>query len=149
MQARLDFHAVRPEAVKPLIVAEQWLSRCGLEAPLAELVRLRASQINGCAYCVDMHAHDAAKRGESARRLAALVVWREAPFFSARERAALAWTEALTLVASTQVPDDVWHAVREHFSEAEIVDLSLLVATINSWNRLALAFRSQPGAGAA
>jgi AhpD family alkylhydroperoxidase len=149
MKARLDFHAVRPEAVKPLIAAEQWLARCGLEAPLAELVRLRASQINGCAYCVDMHAHDAARRGESARRLAALVVWREAPFFSARERAALAWTEALTLVASTQVPDDVWHAVREHFSEAEIVDLSLLVATINSWNRLALAFRSQPGAGAA
>lgn len=146
MNPRLDFRQARPEALKPLIAAEQWIGRCGLEHGLVELVRLRASQINGCAYCVDLHAADARAAGESERRLAALTVWREVPFFTARERAALEWTEALTLVASTHVPDDAWSAVREQFDEAEVVDLSLLVATINSWNRFAIAFRKPPEA---
>ncbi|WP_018915144.1 carboxymuconolactone decarboxylase family protein [Thiomonas sp. FB-6] len=146
MNPRLDFRGVRPEALKPLIAAEQWIGRCGLEQGLIELVRLRASQINGCAYCVDLHASDARAAGESERRLAALGVWREVPFFTARERAALEWTEALTLVASTHVPDAAWNTVREHFDETEVVDLSLLVSTINSWNRFAIAFRKPPEA---
>ncbi len=146
MNSRLDFLHARPEAVKPLMAAEQWIARCGLERGLLELVRLRASQINGCAYCVDLHATDARAAGESERRLAALTVWREVPFFTARERAALEWTEALTLVTSTHVPDAAWNAVREQFDEAEVVDLSLLIATINSWNRFAIAFRKPPQA---
>lgn len=107
-------------------------------------MRLRASQINGCAYCVDLHTADARKGGEDDRRLATVLVWHETPFFTDRERAALAWTEAVTLVAQTRVPDDVWQAVRVQFSDAELVDLTLLVSTINTWNRLAISFRKLP-----
>ena len=116
----------------------------GLEKPLTELIKLRASQINGCAYCVDLHTADARKGGEDDRRLATVSVWHETPFFTDRERAALAWTEAVTLVAETRVPDDVWQAVRAQFSDAELVDLTLLVSTINTWNRLAVSFRKLP-----
>ena len=116
----------------------------GLEKPLTELIKLRASQINGCAYCVDLHTADARKGGEDDRRLATVSVWHETPFFTDRERAALAWTEAVTLVAETRVPDDVWQAVRAQFSDAELVDLTLLVSTINTWNRLAISFRKLP-----
>ena len=108
------------------------------------MVRLRASQINGCAYCIDVHTSDARKAGESERRLSAVAVWRETPFFNETERAALEWTESVTLVASTRVPDEVWERVRQHFTPAELVDLTLLVNTINAWNRFAIAFRKLP-----
>jgi len=112
---------------------------------LLELVKLRASTINGCAYCVDMHSKDARARGESEQRLYALSVWREAPFFTPRERAALAWTEAVTEVSAGQVPDDVYRLVREHFDELQLVDLTMVIIAINAWNRLAIAFRAVAG----
>jgi AhpD family alkylhydroperoxidase len=127
-----------------MMALEKAVSECGLEKPLMELVRLRASQINGCAFCVDMHTTDARKGGETERRLASVVVWREAPFFSARERAALEWTEALTLVAQTHVPDAVWDAVRPHFTDQELADLTMLVVAINGWNRISVGFRKIP-----
>jgi AhpD family alkylhydroperoxidase len=123
---------------------EEQIARSSLEKPLMELVRLRASQINACAYCVDLHTSDARKAGEDERRLAAVVVWREAPFFSDRERAALEWTEALTRVEQTHVPDDVWERVKPWFTPEELVDLTLLVSAINGWNRFAVAFRKLP-----
>jgi AhpD family alkylhydroperoxidase len=144
MAPRLDFYKASPAAIKAMMGLEDRIGKSGLEPSLIELVRLRASQINGCAFCIDLHTADARKGGEDDRRLATLSVWRETPFFSARERAALAWTEAVTLVAQDHVPDTVWEAVHPHFSEAEIVDLTLLVATINSWNRFAISFRKTP-----
>jgi AhpD family alkylhydroperoxidase len=124
---------------------EKYVRNCGLEHPLLELVKTRASQINGCAYCIDMHTKDARAAGETEQRLYALSAWRETPFYSDRERAALEWTEALTLISENDVPDELFEAVREHFSEEEIVNLSLAVITINGWNRLAIPFRSVPG----
>jgi AhpD family alkylhydroperoxidase len=144
MQTRLDFYKAMPSAIKTLVAVEEYIGKSSLEKSLAELVRLRASQINGCAFCVDMHTTDARKGGETDRRLAAVVVWRETPFFTDRERAALEWTEALTLVSHDHVPDAVWEAVQPHFTEEEIVDLTLLVSSINSWNRFAIAFRKMP-----
>jgi AhpD family alkylhydroperoxidase len=144
MKQRLDFFTANPNAVSALLVLEEHISKSALEKSLAELVRLRASQINGCAFCVDMHATDARKAGETERRLAAVVVWRETPFFTERERAALEWTEALTLVAQDHVPDAVWETVKPHFTDEEIVDLTLLVSAINSWNRFAIGFRKMP-----
>ena len=124
---------------------EKHVRTCGLEKSLIELVKTRASQVNGCAYCIDMHTKDARAAGETEQRLYALSAWRETPFFSDRERAALAWTEAVTLVADGHVPDDVFQAVRPHFSDAELVDLTWAVVAINSWNRAAIAFRAVPG----
>ena len=144
MQTRLDFYKANPNAVKALMALEQQIGKSSLENSLKELVRLRASQINGCAFCVDMHTADARKNGETERRLATVVVWHETPFFTDRERAALAWTEALTLVAGDHVPDAVWEDVRPHFADDELVDLSMLVCAINSWNRLAISFRKMP-----
>ena len=144
MQTRLDFYKANPSAIKALIGVEERIGKSSLEKSLAELVRLRASQINGCAFCVDMHVTDARKGGETDRRLATVVAWRETPFFTDRERAALEWTEALTLVSQNHVPDAVWEAVQPHFTEEEIVDLTLLVSAINSWNRFAIAFRKMP-----
>ena len=118
---------------------------CGLESSLLELVKTRASQINGCAYCLDMHTKDARAHGETEQRLYALPAWAETPFFTDRERAALAWTEAVTLVSETHVPDDVYELARQHFNEKELVDLTLAVVAINGWNRLSIAFRSVPG----
>ena len=120
-------------------------ARCGLEPSLLELVKLRASQINGCAYCLDMHTKDARSRGESEQRLYLLDAWRESPFYSARERAALAWTEAVTLVAETRVPDAVYEEVRQHFSDDELLALTMSVITINAFNRLNVALRTVPG----
>lgn len=140
----LDFYKANPAAIKALLGVEERIGKSALEKSLAELVRLRASQINGCAYCVDMHTTDARNGGETERRLATVVVWRETPFFTDRERAALEWTEALTLVSLDHVPDAVWTAVRPHFSEAELVDLTLLISAINAWNRFAIAFRKLP-----
>jgi AhpD family alkylhydroperoxidase len=144
MEPRLDFYQASPLAIKAMRALEERIAASSLETSLAELVRLRASQINGCAFCVDMHTSDARKGGETERRLATVVAWRETPFFTARERAALAWTEALTLIAQQHVPDALWDTVRPHFSDEEIVDLTLLVNAINGWNRIAIAFRKMP-----
>jgi AhpD family alkylhydroperoxidase len=124
---------------------EQFVRNCGLEHSLLELVKTRASQINGCAYCIDMHTKDARALGETEQRLYALSAWRETPFFSSRERAALEWTETLTRIADAGVPDEVYRHVREEFDEVSLVNLSLAIVTINGWNRLAIAFATVPG----
>lgn len=144
MEPRLDFYKASPNVIKGMLALEEQVKRSTLEKSLVELVRLRASQINGCAYCVDMHSTDARKGGEGERRLATASVWRETPFFTDRERAALEWTESLTLLAETHVPDDTWERVKPHFSEAELADLTLLIVAINGWNRFAVAFRKLP-----
>jgi AhpD family alkylhydroperoxidase len=144
MSQRLDFYKASPEAIKAMIGLEQRVGKSSLEKGLMELVRLRASQINGCAYCMDMHTADARKAGEDDRRLATISAWRETAFFSERERAALAWTESLTLISTNHVPDEVWQAVQPHFSDEEISDLTLLIVAINGWNRFAIAFRKLP-----
>ncbi len=144
MQTRLDFYTADPAIMKALLGVENQLAKGSLDILLKELVRLRASQINGCAFCLDMHVTDAIKAGESSRRLATVAAWRETPFFSDRERAALAWTEALTLVAHDHVPDAAWEAVRPHFSDAELMELTAVITSINSWNRFAIAFRKMP-----
>lgn len=144
MESRLNFYKTGPEAIKAILGLEQRIGQSSLEKPLIELVRLRASQINGCAYCIDLHSRDAAKAGEDARRLATVSVWHETPFFSDRERAALAWTESVTRVSESHVPDAVWDQVKPQFTPEEIVDLTLLIATINTWNRFAIAFRKLP-----
>jgi len=129
-----------------MMALEKYVHHSALEPSLLELVKLRASQINGCAYCIDMHTKDARAAGESEQRLYALTAWQETPFYSVRERAALAWTEAVTLIAGEHVPDDVYEQAREQFGEKELVDLTMAVIAINGWNRLAISFRSVPGA---
>lgn len=142
MQARLNANEVAPEAMRAMGALEAYVKRCGLEPGLIELVKMRVSQINGCAFCLDMHSRDARLHGETEQRLYLLNAWRESPLYTERERAALAWTEALTLIADTHAPDADYAAVLAQFSEAEIVKLSLLIATINAWNRLAIGFRT-------
>ena len=144
MKPRMNFYQAAPESIKALTAVETQIQSSGLEQFLIELVRTRASQINGCAFCINMHTQDARKHGETEQRLYLLNAWREAPAYSERERAALAWTEAVTLIADTHAPDDVYADVRKHFSEAETVNLTMLIATINAWNRLAISFRSVP-----
>jgi AhpD family alkylhydroperoxidase len=144
-QARLDYATISPGAARAMVGLDAYVRTSSLEPSLVELVNLRASQINGCAYSIDMHTKDARAAGESKQRLYALSAWRETPFFSPRERAALAWTEALTQVAKTHAPDEAYELVRRHFGEKELVDLSLAVVAINGWNRLAIGFRSVPG----
>jgi len=143
---RLDFGKASPSAYKALLGLEHTVRESGLEASLLELVRLRASQINGCGFCVDMHAADARKAGETERRLHGVAAWRETPFFTPRERAALAWTEALTRLAQQPELERDYAALSEQFGEKEMVDLSLAIAAINSWNRLAVGFGLQPAA---
>jgi AhpD family alkylhydroperoxidase len=145
MSQRLKFYELGSEAIKPLQALEKYLSGCGLEKPLLELVKLRASQINGCAYCLDMHTKDARAAGETEQRLYVLSAWREAPFYSDRERAALEWTEAVTLISATHVPDEIYEKVRPYFSPEELLNLTMAVVAINGWNRLAISFRSEPG----
>ncbi len=145
MKPRLRYAHAAPEAVRALAALEEQARKSSIEKPLLELVRMRTSQINGCAYCLDMHSKDARVGGETEQRLYALDAWREAPFYTDRERAALAWTEALTRVSEGHVPDAVYEEARRHFGEAELVDLSLAVVAINGWNRLAIAFRSDVG----
>jgi AhpD family alkylhydroperoxidase len=128
-----------------MYAVERYVRECGLERGLLELIKLRASEINGCAYCVDMHTKDARVNGETEQRLYAVVVWREAPFFTERERAALAWAEAVTLVSQEQVPDNVFEIARKQFSDKELVDLTIAVIAINGWNRLAISFREVAG----
>lgn len=144
METRLNFFKTNPSAMKTLGAAEERIAASGLDPILIELVRLRVSQVNGCAYCIDTHSKAARDVGESERRLATLPVWRDTPFFSDRERAALDWAEALTRVTDDHVPDAVWQTVQPHFSAEELVDLTLLVNTANTWNRFAIAFRKQP-----
>lgn len=144
MQTRLDFYTADPAIMKALMGVENQIAKGSVDILLKELVRLRASQINGCAFCLDMHVTDAVKAGESSRRLATVAAWRETPFFSDRERAALEWTEALTLVSHNHVPDAVWEAVRPHFTDAELMELTAVITSINSWNRFAIAFRKMP-----
>ncbi len=141
MNERIDFYKVSPDAIKAMLSLEGFVNKCGLEKPLLELVKLRASQINGCGFCVDTHCSDARKAGETERRLYAVAVWREVPFFTERERAALAWTEAVTLLPETHAPDDVYQEVLKHFSEKETVDLTIAIIAINGWNRLGVSFR--------
>lgn len=143
--SRIDYGSVAPAALKAVYALEHYVRTSGLERSLIELIKLRASFMNGCAYCVDMHTKDARASGESEQRLYAVPVWRETPFFTPRERAALAWTEAVTDVGRSGVPDDVYEEVRRHFSEREVVDLTMAVAAINTWNRLAVSFRTEPG----
>ena len=142
MKPRLNFFQAAPETIKALTALETQLQGSGLEQSLIELVKTRASQINGCAYCINMHTQDARKHGEAEQRLYLLNAWREAPIYTDRERAALAWTEAVTLISETHAPDDVYAEVRAHFSEAETVNLTMLIATINAWNRMAISFRA-------
>jgi AhpD family alkylhydroperoxidase len=141
----MDYMKTAPDGYKAMSALESYVRQCGLEHSLLELVKTRASQINGCAFCLDMHTKDARAAGETEQRLYTLSAWRETPFFSDRERAALAWTEAVTRVADTHVPDDVFELVSKHFSEKELADLTLAIVTINGWNRLAIAFRKVPG----
>ncbi len=145
MQPRLDYAKAAPEALRAMYALEQHVRACGLEHSLLELVKTRASQINGCAYCIDMHTKDARAAGEQEQRLYALAAWRETPFYSPRERAALAWTEALTLIHQEHVSDELYREARGQFSEAELVNLSLAIVAINGWNRLAISFRTVPG----
>ena len=145
MKARIDLMQVTPGVVQAMLGLERQVRRAGLEHGLLDLVRMRASQINGCSYCLDMHSKDARAKGETEQRLYGLDAWRETPYYSARERAALEWTEALTLVAESRVPDDVYERVREQFSEDELVHLSLAIVSINGWNRLNIAARTVPG----
>ena len=145
MTARLDYRQFSPAALQAMLALETHLAGCGLDHKFMHLLKLRASQINGCAYCIDMHSIDARAAGETEQRLYALNAWRETPFFDDRERAALAWIEAVTLVAESHVPDEVFDEVKRHFSDQEIVDLTYLASTINAWNRIAVALRAVPG----
>ena len=145
MNARIDLMQVNPGILKAMFGLERQVRQSGLDHRLLDLVRMRASQINRCAYCLDMHSKDARADGETEQRLYGLDAWRETPYYSARERAALEWTEAVTLVADTGVPDDVYERAREQFSEDELVHLTLAVAAINGWNRLNVAARTVAG----
>jgi AhpD family alkylhydroperoxidase len=145
MEARIEYAKVSPGALRAMYALETYVRQSGLEPSLLELVKTRASQINGCAYCIDMHTKDARAHGESEQRLYGLSAWRETSFYSERERAALAWTEAVTLIADGHAPDAVYEETRQHFTEEELVDLTLAVVAINGWNRLAISFRAVPG----
>src|SRR5262244_939863 len=141
MEARLEYRKFGQDAYQAMLALEKYIAGCGLDHKFVHLLKLRASQINGCAFCIDMHSIDARAEGETEQRLYALDAWRETPFFSDRERAALAWTEAVTKVSEGHVPDAVFEEARKHFSDEELVNLTLAVVTINGWNRLAIAFR--------
>lgn len=144
MKPRLDFKKVSPDGAKALGALHAFVHQCGLERTLLELIKLRASQMNGCAHCIDMHAKALRADGESEQRLYLLNAWHEAPCYSARERAALAWTEAVTQVTEGHVPDEVYHSVQAHFSELELANLTLAIVAINGANRLNIAFRTIP-----
>ena len=145
MKSRIDLMHVSPGIIQAMLGLERQVRHARFDSTMMDLVRMRASQINGCAYCLDMHSKDARANGESEQRLYGLEAWRETPYYSARERAALEWTEALTLVTESHVPDEVFDRVREHFSEDELAHLSLAIVAINGWNRLNVAARTVPG----
>ncbi len=145
MQARINYLTAAPGAYKAMAALEKYLGECGVEESLLHLIKLRTSQINGCAYCLDMHWKDLRAIGETEQRLYSLDAWRECPYYTDRERAALAWTEAVTLITNGHVPDQVYEEVHPLFSEKELADLTLAITTINAWNRLSIAARIVPG----
>jgi len=145
MEARIDLRQVNPDIIHAMLGLERQVRQGGLDSTLLDLVRMRASQINGCAYCLDMHSKDARANGETEQRLYGLDAWRETPYYSARERAALEWTEALTLVPGRHIGDELYDRVRQQFSEQELAHLSLAIVAINGWNRLNIAARTVPG----
>lgn len=145
MDQRLNYSTVAPEGIRALAELEAYVGSAGLEPGLIDLIKTRASQINRCAYCIDMHTKDARASGETEQRLYALSAWRETPFYTDRERAALAWTEAVTLLSHRSIPDALYGEARRHFSEKELVDLTLALIAINAWNRLSISFRTVPG----
>ena len=145
MKPRIDHRNVSPGALKAMFGLESFVNRSGLETKLLDLVRFRVSQINGCAYCLDMHSKELRSAGEQEHRLYALDAWRESPFYNEREQAALAWAEAVTLIGQGHVPDEVFRQARAQFNEEELVNLTLAVVAINGWNRLNIAFRTVPG----
>ena len=145
MTQRIDYPRLAPDAMKTMMAMERYVRGSELEHSLIELVKLRASYMNGCAFCVDMHSKDARIAGETEQRIYAVPVWRETPFFSPRERAALAWTESVTNLGGSDVPDELYDEARTHFSELELVNLTMAVIAINGWNRLSVAFRTVPG----
>lgn len=145
MEARFNYVKAAPGVLKAMLGLGQYLHDCGLEEALLNLIYLRASQINGCAYCLDMHWKDLRASGESEQRLYLLGAWRESPFYTDRERAALEWTEALTLITNGHVPDEIYEKVRQHFNDKELSDLTLAVVRINGWNRLNISARTVPG----
>jgi AhpD family alkylhydroperoxidase len=146
MQPRFNSYEAAPKGYQAMLGLQTYVDWCGLEHSLLELVKTRASQINGCAYCIDMHTKDARALGESEQRLYLLSAWRESPGFTERERAALDWTEAVTMVTEGHVPDDVYERVKQQFGEEEMVNLTLAIVAINGWNRLSIAFRAVAGA---
>ena len=145
MTQRLDYKNASPKGFAAMLALEQHARTSGLERGLLELVKTRASQLNGCAFCLDMHTKDARAAGESEQRLYLLPAWREAPFYTPRERAALAWAEAVTLLKNQEVPDEVYQQARQQFDEKALVDLTLAIVAINGWNRLSVAFRAEAG----
>lgn len=144
MTARMAYWKVAPELVAHIAAVNAYLTGTGIEASLRHLVKLRVSQINGCAYCVDLHTHEALRDGEVAQRLHCLVVWRETTLYTPRERAALAWAEALTTVATSHAPDDLYAAAKTEFGDKDLVDLTFVIATMNAWNRMAIGFDRGP-----
>ena len=145
MEQRIDYLKVARGAYESMLGLEKYLHQCGLEASLLHLIKLRASQINGCAYCIDMHWKDLRSIGEQEQRLYGMDAWKESPYYTNRERAALVWTEAVTDIREGHVPDHVYEEARKHFTEKELADLTLAIATINAWNRLSIAARTVPG----
>lgn len=145
MSQRIPYSQLAKEAIAAMGKLEAYVRHSGLEHSLIELVKTRASQINGCGYCLDMHTKDARAAGEAEQRLYVLPAWREAPFYTARERAALEWTEAVTLISQNDIPDEVYERVRREFGEKELVDLTFAITNINTWNRLAISFRTEVG----
>ncbi len=145
MEARINYARIAPEAYQALLGVEKYLHQSGLEETFLNLIKLRASQINGCAYCIDMHWKDLRAAGESEQRLYGLDAWEESPYYTEKERAALAWTEAVTKIREGHVPDEVYDEVRAHFTEKELVDLTVAIAAINAWNRLGISLRTVPG----
>lgn len=145
MKSRLNYSEVSPDALKAMLGLEKYVHQSDLESSLIELVKMRASQLNSCAYCIDMHSKDARKAGETEQRLYALSAWHETPFFTERERAALEWTEALTKLSSTHITDELYDSVKQHFTDEEMVVLTMAIVAINGWNRLGVGFRSVVG----
>jgi AhpD family alkylhydroperoxidase len=145
MVQRNNYSKVAPEGIRALDGLETYLRSSGLDPSLLDLIKTRASQLNGCAYCLDMHTKEARARGETEQRLYALPTWRATPFYTDRERAALAWTDAVTLISHGPVPDTLYEEARRYFSKKELVDLTLTLVAINGWNRLSIAFRTVPG----
>lgn len=145
MSQRINYQKIAPKATKGLVEIEKYIHESDLDPALYELVKLRASQMNGCAFCIDMHTKDARANGETEQRLYAINVWRDTSFYSKKERAALEWTEALTQISANEVSDELYERVRKEFNEKDLVDLTMVIVAINGWNRLSISFRNEAG----